>query len=258
VLGAAHSVAADESRDAAGAHYTRGIDLARSASYEAALQEFNAAYSISPQFSVLYNIGQAQMALDHPTQAIETFSRYLSDGAERIPEARRQKVRELIASLESRLAAISITTDRAGARISVDGREAGATPLAGPLHVDAGTHEIAAKVEGIPVLVRIVVLRQAEHQTLELDLPAPSSKAAAAAAREAVAKAIAAANAAASAAAEAEVASRVATSAAEREKSIAATRSASYSAARAATAQALHAAVETGARGRATPGGGGR
>jgi hypothetical protein len=254
-LGLTRFAAADETRDAAGAHYAHGIQLAADGNYEAALQEFSAAYAISPQFSVLYNIAQAQIALDHPTQAIELFAKYLSEGQDRIPDARRQRVQALMASLGARLAELSITTDRPSARISVDGRDVGATPLAEPLRVDAGTHTILAKVEGIPVLIRIVVLREAEHQRLDLELPAPSSKAAAAAAREAVAKAMAAAEAAARAAGEAEVASRVATAAADREKSTTTTRAASYSAARAATAQAQHEAAEASARGRATPGG---
>jgi tetratricopeptide (TPR) repeat protein len=257
-LGLVRFAAADEARDAAGAHYARGLELAKNGSYEAALQEFNAAYALSPQFSVLYNIGQAQIALEHPSQAIELLARYLSEGKERIPEARRQQVQALMASLTSRLARLSITTDRPSAHISVDGRDVGATPLAEALRVDAGTHTVLAKVEGIPVLIRIVVLREAEHQTLDLELPAPSSKAAAAAAREAVAKAMAAADAAAIAAGEAEVASRVATAAAESEKSITTTRASSYSAARAATAQVQHQAAEAAARSRGTPGGGGR
>ena len=258
VLGLARFATADEARDAARAHYARGIELATKGGYEAALQEFSAAYAISPEFSVLYNLGQAQMALDHPSEAIDLFARYLSEGKERVTEARRQKVEGLMAALTSRLATLSITTDRPSAHIDVDGRDVGATPLAQPVRVDAGTHTILAKVEGIPVLFRIVVLREAEHQALDLELPAPSSRAAAAAAREAVAKAMAAADAATRAAAEAEVASRVATAAAEREKSITATRAASYSAARAAKAQAEHEAAEASARGRATPGGGGR
>jgi len=258
VLGLARFAVADEARDAAGAHYVHGIELARNGSYEAALQEFNAAYAISPQFSVLYNIGQAQMALDHPSQAIEVFARYLSDGKDRIAAARRQRVEELMAALSARLATLSITTDRPGAHISIDGRDVGPTPLTEAARVDPGTHTVLAKVEGIAVLIRIVVLREAEHQSLDLELPAPSSKAAAAAAREAVAKAVAAADAAARAAVEAEVASRVATAAAEREKSFSATRASSYSAARAATAQAQHEATEAATRARATPGGGGR
>lgn len=253
-LGAARIAAADEARDAAGAHYARGLELAKSGGYEGALLEFNAAYTISPQFAVLYNIGQAQMALDHPTQAIETLTRYLSDGKDRIADARRKMVQGQIASLSARLATLSITADRPGARISVDGRDVGVTPLADPVRLDAGTHTISAKVDGIPVLIRIVAVAVAERQKLDLDLPVPSSKAAAAAAREAVARAMAAAAAASHAAAEADVASRAAAAALERERALAATRLYSYQAARAAAAQAEHEAAEILARSRATPG----
>ena len=217
LLGWVQTAAADEARTVAGAHYARGLELAKGGAYEGALQEFDAAYTISPQFSVLYNIGQAQVALDHPTKAIEALGKYLSEGKERIPEARRQKVQAQMASLGSRLAALSITTDCPGAFISVDGRDVGATPLADPVRVDAGTHTIAVKMDGIPVLFRIADSASGGAQTLQLDVPAPSSKEASAAAREAVAKAMAAADAASRAAAEAQVASRVAAAALERE-----------------------------------------
>ena len=254
LLGTVQTAAADDARTTAGAHYARGVDLAKDGKYEGALQEFNAAYVISPQFSVLYNIGQAQMALGHPTQAIEVLGKYLSEGRDRIPEARQHKVQAQMASLSSQLATLSMTTDRPGARISVDGHDVGATPLAEPVRVDAGTHTISVKVDGVPVLVRIVILREAERETLAFDLPAPSSKAAAAAAREAVAKAMAAAAAASRAATEAEVASRVAAKALERERSLVAGHIYSYQAARAAAAQAEHEDAEMWARSRATPG----
>ena len=254
LLGGVQTAAADDARAVAGAHYAHGLELAKSGAYEGALQEFNAAYTISPQFAVLYNMGQAQVALDHPTQAIEVLGKYLSEGKERIPEVRRQKVQAQMASLRSRLAALSIITDRPGAYISVDGREVGATPLTDPVRLDAGTHTIAVKMDGIPVLFRIAILRAAERQTLQLDVPPPSSKAATAAASEAVARAMAAAAAASRAAAEAEVASRVAAAALAREKALVAGRIYSYQAARAAGAQAEHEAAEVSARSRATPG----
>jgi hypothetical protein len=253
-VGGATTAGADEARDAAGAHYARGLGLANAGGYEGALAEFNAAYTISPQFAVLYNIGQAQLALNRPTQAIEVLTRYLSEGKDRVPEPRRQMVEGQLAWLRARLAALSITTDRPGAHISVDGRDVGVTPFADPVRLDAGTHTVSAKVDGIPVLIRIVALRAAERQQLHLDLPAPSSRAAAAAAREAVAKAMEAAAAASTAAAEAAVASRAAAAALERERAIAASRLYSYQAARAAAAQAEHEQVEMLARSRATPG----
>jgi tetratricopeptide (TPR) repeat protein len=262
VLGPWKLAAADEERDAARSHYARGLDLAAHGGYEAALQEFNEAYAISPQFAVLYNIGQAQVALGHPMEAIETFSEYLQDSQDRVPRTRRQQVKALIAFLESRLGELSVTTDRPNARVSVDGRVVGSTPLRKPIRVAPGTHKISAALEGAPSLVRIVTVGEAEHQTVALELPAPSAKAAAEAARAAVAEAVAAAAAATRAAAAAEAAARVATavalSSAEREKSETATRASSAAAARAATAAAAAAAAEIMAHVRATPGGGGR
>jgi PEGA domain len=257
LLGPVRAATADDSRDDARAHYARGLDLAGHGGYEAALEEFNEAYAASPQFAVLYNIGQAEVALGRPLEAIETFSQYLQDGQDRIPRARQQQVKDLIALLESRLAELFITTDRPNARITVDGREVGSTPLSKPVRLAPGTHRLSATSEGAPALIRIVTLGEAERQTLELELPAPSAKAAAAAARAAVAEAVAAAAAATRAAAAAEAAARIATEAAqspaERAKSAAATRAASTAAARAASAAAAAAAAEVMARGRGTP-----
>lgn len=101
VLGTAGRVRADNSREVAGAHYARGVELAGEDSYVEALQEFNQAYILSPAFAVLYNIGECHIALGHPTDAVEALSRYLRDGAERIPAARRAFVKEQLEVLES-------------------------------------------------------------------------------------------------------------------------------------------------------------
>jgi tetratricopeptide (TPR) repeat protein len=247
--------AADDSRDAAGAHYARGLELAARGGYEAALQEFNQAYSISPQFAVLYNIGQAQVALGQLVEAIESLSQYLRDGQDRVPRSRRQQVKASIALLESRLAELTITTDRPNASIDVDGREVGATPLSEPVRLAPGAHKISAASEGASPLIEIVTLGKGQRQTLELKLPAPSAKAAAEAARAAVAEAVAAAAAATRAAAVAEKAARVATVAAQRARAEASTRESSAAAARAASAAGAAAAAEIVAHARATPGG---
>jgi hypothetical protein len=86
-----------EPRASARAHFSLGVELASAGSYEAALAEFTEAYRIFPHFSVLYNIGQAELALDRPTLAVESWRRYLSEGGEQIEPARRAEVRESIA-----------------------------------------------------------------------------------------------------------------------------------------------------------------
>src|SRR5437016_3560393 len=85
LIGSVKTSRADDSRDAARTHYARGLELAGQGAFEAALQEFSEAYAVSPQFTVLYNIGQAEVALGRPIEAIGTFSEYLHDGQERVP-----------------------------------------------------------------------------------------------------------------------------------------------------------------------------
>ncbi len=172
VASAAPGRAADDAdRDAAAAHYTRGIDLATQGLYEAALEQFNQAYTKSPHFAVLYNIGQAQIALGRPLEAIEALSTYLREGADKVPLSRREQVQAQIALLESKLAELSVTTDRPGALVSMDGRDVGKTPLYQPIRAAAGTHTVSITMEGIPSLKQIITLREGDRQALAFVVP---------------------------------------------------------------------------------------
>ncbi len=94
---------ADDPRSDARAHYARGLELAGQHGYEGALREFNEAYAISPQFAVLYNIGQAHVALGHTALAIDALTRYLRDGGDRVSPERRAQVERQLAWLRSSL-----------------------------------------------------------------------------------------------------------------------------------------------------------
>lgn len=164
-------------RAAAAAAYSRGVELANQGRYEAALEQFNAAYARSPHFAVLYNVGQAQIALGRPVEAIAALSRYLRDGAEQVPLSRREQVRAQIDLLESRLAELTIVSDQTGVLIRVDDREIGRTPLYQPVPLAAGPHTVAATAgRGRPV-VREVTLGDGERQILHLTLPPESTAA---------------------------------------------------------------------------------
>lgn len=114
-------------RGAARAHYARGLELASQNGYEGALREFNAAYALSPEFAVLYNIGQAHIALEHPGEAMEALGRYLRDGGERITPVRRAQVQAQIAFLHASLPNpdLSPEADAARAEAAAAGAAAG-------------------------------------------------------------------------------------------------------------------------------------
>ena len=112
---AAHA-AAGNPRELAAAHYRRGIDLAKQGLYGEALEQFNQAYAKSPHFAVLYNIGQAQIALGRPLAAIGALTTYLRDGADKVPLSRREQVQAQIALLEASLAELTISRTRRTSR----------------------------------------------------------------------------------------------------------------------------------------------
>ena len=158
-------------RAQAGADYARGIELAEQGLFAAALEQFKSAYEKSPHFAVLYNIGQAQMALGRPIEAIEALTRYLRDGADQVPLSRREQVQAQVALLESRLAELSVTTDRPGALVTVDGREVGKTPLYQPIRLAAGTHTVSIMMDGITPIIKAIDLREGERRALAFVVP---------------------------------------------------------------------------------------
>jgi tetratricopeptide (TPR) repeat protein len=258
LLLAARPCLAHDAREAAAKHFEKGFAAAGRGDFEEALQEFNEAYAVRPHFGVLYNIGQAQIALGRPLGAIETLGRYLDEGGDQIAADRRGQVSAQIAALEARLAHLSIRTQHPGARIVVDGRSVGRTPLPRSIDLAAGRHEVVASYDGSESTTGTVALGDGELRVLVLELPAPTPESAAAAARQAVLEAASAAEAARSAAAAADAALRVMALTQATARATAASRLASASASRAAISAAGAAAVEEAARGHAAPAGGGR
>ncbi|HVV52568.1 MAG TPA: hypothetical protein VHO06_23070, partial [Polyangia bacterium] len=110
-LGAARPGRAEDPRSDARAHYAKGLELAGQRGYEGALREFEQAYAISPQFAVLYNIGQARVALGQTAQALEALTRYLHDGGARISPERRAQVERQLAWLRAALPNPALTTE---------------------------------------------------------------------------------------------------------------------------------------------------
>lgn len=160
---------ADETRVAARAEYERGLDLAKHGDYTNALAAFRAAYAKSPHFLVLYNIAQAEVALGRSIPAAEALSRYLDEGGARIPAARRKQASAQLEWLRSRFAELTLVGAKPEMRITVDGGEGAAAPLAQPLRLSPGVHRISVLEPGVPPLDRVVTLAAGERQVLRLD-----------------------------------------------------------------------------------------
>ncbi len=124
-------------------HFQEGVQNAQRGDLPKALLEFEAAYAAQPNFSVLYNIGQAHAALGRAVEAVAAFERYLSEGGEQVSASRREEVQTLIAANRQRIGMVQIVgTATANTRVWVDGSEISRERLTIPLPLVEGPHSI--------------------------------------------------------------------------------------------------------------------
>lgn len=174
------AVAQPDPKTDARTHFERGLALAKTQAYAEAVIEFSRAYQLSPNFAVLFNLGQAYVGAGQSVYAVEALTRYLSEGGKQVPPARRKQVEADIAQQERHIATVTIQSSQAGAVIRIDGVEVGKSPMPSPLRVNGGTHVFAASLAGYKLWEQRFELAGREQKTVVMTLeplPTPSSAA---------------------------------------------------------------------------------
>lgn len=154
-------------------HFLRGVEFSRDGDFRAALIEFRRAYSVAPNYRVLYNIGQTALELQEYVQALDALEKYLVDGASEIPAARRAEVEAEIQRLQHRISQVTVTVSVPNATILLDDVAVGTSPLEHPLRVGPGRHKFSAMTPDIPVVARLVDVAAGERSTVEIELRQP-------------------------------------------------------------------------------------
>lgn len=138
----------DRALQEAATRYDRGVELARRGDDAAALAEFEAAYALSRRWEVLLNIGVTEKRLFRYGRAIRTLERYLAEGGDAVPAAKRRDVEAELTQLRELVGSLVVIVEGAPARITVDGLDEGETPLPGPLLLAPGAHTVRAERAG--------------------------------------------------------------------------------------------------------------
>jgi hypothetical protein len=126
-------------------HFERGVALYQDGSLEGALTEFEAAYKITKNFKLLFNIALCQADLGDPVGALASYERYLADGGARVA-GKSEQAREQVARLKRMVQPVTITSDAPeGTELFVDNVRVGTLPRTTPLVVKLGTRTFAAK-----------------------------------------------------------------------------------------------------------------
>ena len=151
-------------------HYDRGVELFDDGQLEGAMIEFQRAYDLTHHYAVLYNLGQVLASLAKPLEAEEAYSRDLTEGGKRIPEARRTEVELELARQKARIATLEIRGLPEGAAVLLDGKEIGKAPLPRPIRVAMGTHTVAGSADGYSPVKRQVTVAGEDRRVVELVL----------------------------------------------------------------------------------------
>lgn len=128
--------------DEARRQFDAGVELFEKGQFAQAAIAFARAYELKPSFKLLYNIGQVENELGHYAAALAAYTRYLAEGGDQIEAARREELKKELARLDALVGQVVVEASAVGATIFLDGRKSGVTPLAEPLLVDLGEHEV--------------------------------------------------------------------------------------------------------------------
>jgi len=152
--------------------YDRAMELVKEQDYQSALIEFQRAYELEPNFQVLFNIGQAHVALGRPIEAIDALTRFLSDGGAAVSSEQRKRTLDEIERQRAFVGEIILTVAPPGALVTVDGREIGKSPLPGPVRVGIGSHRVSVTAEGYVPFEKSLTVAGKDRKELAVQLAA--------------------------------------------------------------------------------------
>jgi len=169
-LAPASSLAQASAKAEARRHHDLGLSSMKKKAYGEAIAELNQAYDLGHDYAVLYDIGQAYVAIEQPVFAVKMLKKFLAEGGRQIPASRRKEVEATIAAEQRRIASVTIRAAVDGVVMRVDGIAVGKTPLPAPVELGAGPHFLSASAEGYHPWDQPVDLAGGEARAVELRL----------------------------------------------------------------------------------------
>jgi len=142
------STARAEEKDAvtemARRRFQEGVKFFDQKRYEEARGAFLQAYALKRHPALLLNLAQSEIRSGHPAEAARHFAGFLRESAN--PSAlERSEAEKGLREARSKLARIQISAP-SGAEVFVNGESVGQAPIADPVDVAPGTHNIEARL----------------------------------------------------------------------------------------------------------------
>jgi hypothetical protein len=124
-----------------------GDQAMESGDYAKAASFYADAYERTHDPVLLFNLGRARQFEGDFAAALRAIERFQKEAPEDV-RSRVPKLAALVEQLRAKTALLSLTCDVAGARVAIDGREAGQTPLADPTYANLGPGHVTITADG--------------------------------------------------------------------------------------------------------------
>jgi hypothetical protein len=125
----------------------RGDERLETKHYAEALAAYDEAYAIAPSAALLYNRGRALQFLGRFPEALDAIERFAIEAPPELRE-RVPGLPHLLDELRARVGALTVTSPVEGARVLVNDKQIGVTPLASAVRVGAGRLSIEVFADG--------------------------------------------------------------------------------------------------------------
>lgn len=155
--------------------FKEGNRLRKADRFTEALEKYQAAYRLLPNFKINYNIALTLEKLGRNAKAAETYERFLAAGQGKSPAKMLRRARKKLKVLRKKIATVKVEVV-GGAWVRVDGKGYGMTPLPWPLYLEPGRNRIDVVKAGHEPFTVELTLHRGQYKTLRVTLKAKAVK----------------------------------------------------------------------------------
>lgn len=158
-------------------HATAGSQALSRADTETAVRELTTAAAIAPDADILLSLARAHRLHGDPAKARDVLEQLRTNYGPKLSAPKRAEVDAELVAVKAKLATLKLAIAEPGASVKVDGKDVGTTPLAAPLELGTGAHELTVSKAGFVTSTRRVELASGETElAIELAREAATGK----------------------------------------------------------------------------------
>jgi tetratricopeptide (TPR) repeat protein len=159
--------------------FKHGQELYRDGKFDESYEAYKKAWDLQKGYDIAGNLGNVEVKLGKYKGAVIHLQYVLDNLPPSIDAERREKIvsktQQRLNDARSHVAIVKLAMSPDGASVSVDGNDLGTTPLAEPIVLDAGTHQLVAKLDGYDDVSHEINATSGSQETLRIAMVAKGS-----------------------------------------------------------------------------------